>query len=193
MSSGTREGHGRVSGCANRVCLSFAGEYSGERPFSGRLFGVGWSGAIDYFPLCPGGEVGDRHLADVALAVTPHSHPLALHLAVADRRACTRSAGRSRPWSRGYSSTTAVASTCAASWRISSSASGLFGRDDLERSAVLEARGQVAHLAVLPDRQRHPGQALPDGAGDIGACCAVLELERTAVGDRGAGRSRPVC
>src|SRR5438270_8412006 len=93
MSSGTREGHGRVSGCANRVCLSFAGEYSGERPFSGRLFGVGWSGAIDYFPLCPSGEVGDRHLADVTLAVTPHSHPLALHLAVAadehvrDRRA----------------------------------------------------------------------------------------------------------
>src|SRR2546423_14359610 len=84
MSSGTREGHGRVSGCANRVCLSFAGEYSGERRFSGRLFGVGGGGAIDYFPLCPSGEVGDRHLADVALAMTPHSHPPALPLAVTD-------------------------------------------------------------------------------------------------------------
>src|ERR687896_583379 len=55
--------------------------------------------------------------------------------------------------------------------------------DDLDAVALTERRREVPKLAVDPDSERRPGEALADGAGGVGAAGAVGELELGAVGE----------
>ena len=75
-----------------------------------------------------------------------------------------------------------MASTCAASWRISSSASGALLRDDLDPRAVVERPREVADLAVHLDRERGAREALADRARGVEAGGAVCEFELRVVG-----------
>ncbi len=62
-----------------------------------------------------------------------------------------------------------MARTCAASWRISSSASGSLRGDDADLRIAFDRTEKVPDLAVYLDGERRLGQPGADGGGDLGA------------------------
>ena len=62
--------------------------------------------------------------------------------------------------------------------------------DDLQRLVGLQRLREVAHLAVLLDRQRGARQPGADRRGGVGAAGALGKLERRAVGEGDPHRSR---
>ena len=77
---------------------------------------------------------------------------------------------------------TAAASTCAASWRMTSSAPGVLAVMISSGSPAHERAREVAHLAVLAHGERGAREARADRRGGVGAGRAVGELELGAVG-----------
>ena len=77
---------------------------------------------------------------------------------------------------------TAAASTCAVSWRSSSSASSLDGVTISSRAPSCSGARQVAQRAVDLHRERRAREPGADRGGGVGAGGAVVELQLGLVG-----------